>query len=65
MGLREIILLICGFAIILYIASMLKEWLNPEKKEDNKSEEEYAKESVDELIIKEKNATVNKDDTKK
>lgn len=65
MGLKEIVLLIAGFAVILYVAAALKEWLNPEKKEENKTDEEYAQESIDELIVKEKKETAKKDDSKK
>ena len=62
MGIKEIILLIAGFALILYVGTLLKEWVNPEKKETKKSDEEYAQESLDELIVKgKKDEVTNKD----
>ena len=54
MGIREIALLVGAFGLLLYIASYIKEWFIPEKNEPAKSDEEYAKESVDELIVKSK-----------
>ena len=52
MGIREIALLVGAFGLLLYIASFIKEKFIQEKNEPEKSDEEYAKESVEQLVVK-------------
>lgn len=51
MPINELVLLVAVFAVILYITSFIKSRVNPDVDEPLKTEEEYAQEEIENLIM--------------